>query len=75
MGYSRPKCPSCYSDTTISYCKNGYAIRMFTATISGEVFPFNKDIRGFDVICTQESFDAKAFLTNVTFENYKYTNT
>lgn len=35
MGYSRPTCASCYSDTTISYCKSGYAIRMFTVTISG----------------------------------------
>lgn len=34
-GYSRPGCSSCYSDTAISYCKNGYAIRMFSATIGG----------------------------------------
>ena len=26
---------------------------------------------GFDVICKQETYDAKAFLDNVVFENYK----
>jgi hypothetical protein len=35
MGYSRPNCPSCYSDTTNSYCQNGYAVRMFAATLTG----------------------------------------
>ena len=35
MGYSRPTCTSCYSDTTISFCKSGYAVRMFTATLTG----------------------------------------
>jgi hypothetical protein len=34
-GYSRPDCTSCYSFNTIKYCRNGYAIRMFAATISG----------------------------------------
>ena len=34
-GFSRPDCPSCYADDKISYCKGGYAIRMFTSTISG----------------------------------------
>jgi hypothetical protein len=67
MGYSRPSCPSCYSSTKLNYCNNGYAIRMFTATLSGEYFPFDKNITTFDVICTQEAFDAKAFLKNVTF--------
>lgn len=28
---------------------------------------------GFDVICRQEVFDSKAFLTNITFENYNIT--
>ena len=34
-GISRPTCTNCYGDTKISYCQGGYAIRMFTATISG----------------------------------------
>lgn len=68
MGYSRPNCSTCYSRSTISFCNNGYAIRMFTATLTGELMPFDKNnITSFDVICTQESFDAKAFLSNVTF--------
>ena len=47
---------------------------MFTATISGETFPLKKKPIGHDVICTQQSFDFKAFLDNVTFENYRHTN-
>jgi hypothetical protein len=43
---------------------------MFTATISGENFPLIKKNTGFDVICTQQSFDMKSFFNNVTFENY-----
>jgi hypothetical protein len=35
MGYSRPNCPSCYTSTKLSYCNDGYAVRMFTATLSG----------------------------------------
>ncbi len=34
-GFSRPDCASCYADDKISYCKGGYAIRMFTSTITG----------------------------------------
>lgn len=66
-GISRPTCTSCYSSTKLGYCAGGYAIRMFTATISGETFPLKKHPTGHDVICTQQSFDFKAFLHNVTF--------
>ena len=48
---------------------------MLTATITGETFPLKKKPTGHDVICTQQSFDFKAFLNNVTFENYLYNNT
>ena len=34
-GISRPDCPDCYGNTKLSYCNNGYAVRMFTSTISG----------------------------------------
>ncbi len=34
-GISRPTCTSCYGDSKINYCNGGYAIRMFTSTISG----------------------------------------
>ncbi len=74
-GISRPTCTNCYGDSKISYCKGGYAVRMFTATISGQSFPLKKKPTGHDVICTQQAYDFKAFLNNVTFENYLYTNT
>lgn len=47
---------------------------MFSATITGEKFPLIKHATVHDVICTRESFDFKAFLYNVTFENYQYIN-
>ena len=47
---------------------------MFSATITGESFPLVKKITGFDVICTQQSFDFKSYFNNVTFENYVHTN-
>jgi hypothetical protein len=34
-GYSRRDCPNCYSEEKIKYCRNGYAVRMFAATITG----------------------------------------
>ena len=34
-GFSRPDCENCYGNTKINYCRNGYAIRMFTSTITG----------------------------------------
>lgn len=34
-GISRPDCSTCYSASTIRYCNGGYAVRMFTATITG----------------------------------------
>ena len=70
----RPNCPTCYSPEKISYCAGGYAVRMFVATISGENFPLIKKATGHDVICTRESFDFKAFVEDVTFENYLYEN-
>jgi hypothetical protein len=71
-GYSRPNCSSCYTDITIANCKNGYAIRMFTVTISGEVYPLatSTDIFSYDAIQSRQGQDSKAFFENVTFENY-----
>ena len=42
---------------------------MLAVTVNGESMP-DKFGTGFDVICKQETFDAKAFLTNVKFKNY-----
>ena len=47
---------------------------MFTATITGEVFPLVKKPTGHDVICTRQAYDFKAFIEDVVFENYLYTN-
>jgi len=46
------------------------AIRMLAVTVNGESYPkgFGPD---FDVICKEEVLDAKAYLTNVIFENYR----
>jgi hypothetical protein len=34
-GYSRPNCPTCYSNITNSFCKNAFAIRMAATTVGG----------------------------------------
>ena len=52
-GISRMDCPECYSASKIKYCSGGYAVRMFTATITGESFPLVKRPTGHDVICTR----------------------
>jgi hypothetical protein len=31
-GFSRPLCKTCYSDKAITYCKNAFAVRMFSVT-------------------------------------------
>ena len=73
-GISRIDCPSCYGSDKISYCSSGYAVRMLAVTLTGEVFPLKKKPTGHDVICTREAYDFKAFVQNVTFENYFYEN-
>ena len=65
---SRPTCSECYGPTAID-CSSNFAIRMLAVTVNGEMFP-EKSGPGFDVICKAEVFDAKAFFTNVTFENF-----
>ena len=75
-GFSRPNCDYCYGMGTskISYCSRGYAIRMLAVTVTGEQFPLGKPPLVNDVICTMQVFDMKAFLNNVTFENYLHQN-
>eukprot|EP00178_Gracilaria_changii_P001733 TRINITY_DN12424_c0_g1_i1.p1 TRINITY_DN12424_c0_g1~~TRINITY_DN12424_c0_g1_i1.p1 ORF type:complete len:205 (-),score=7.55 TRINITY_DN12424_c0_g1_i1:995-1609(-) len=48
---------------------------MLAVTVNGESMP-KKFGAGFDVICKQETYDSKAFLNNVTFDNFRlsYTN-
>ena len=44
---------------------------MLAVTINGEALP-DKFGTGYDVICKEEQSDAKAFITNVTFENFNH---
>ena len=43
---------------------------MLAVTVNGESMP-DKFGAGFDVICKQETYDSKAFVDNVIFENYR----
>lgn len=70
---SRPKCNYCYGAGATD-CQNNLALRMMVTTINGETMP-DKFGTGFDTICRQEAFDSKAFLINVTFDNYRVTYT
>lgn len=66
---SRPNCTICYGANRID-CSSNHAVRMLAVTINGETYP-KSFTSGFDVICKQETFDSKAFLTNVIFDSYK----
>ena len=66
---SRPDCPDCYGSGKID-CTDNQAVRMLAVTINGEAMP-TKFGTGFDVICKQETYDAKAFVDNVEFVNYR----
>ena len=65
---SRPDCPNCYGPGKIM-CDGNSGIRMLAVTVNGESMP-DKFGAGYDVICKEEQFDAKAYLTNITFENF-----
>ena len=66
---SRPDCTECYEPEATD-CSSNFAVRMLAVTVNGESLP-DKFGTGFDVICKQETYDSKAFLSNVTFHNYK----
>lgn len=69
--FVRPACPSCYSAATSAYCRNSHAVRMLSVTITGESFPLIRITpTGFDVICTKEIPDARAYFTDSRFEDY-----
>jgi hypothetical protein len=70
---SRPNCNYCYG-TGATDCSGNYALRMMATTVNGETMP-DKFGTNFDVICRQEAYDSKAFLINVTFDNYRQTYT
>jgi hypothetical protein len=62
---SRPDCAECYGAGKIE-CTQNQAIRMLAVTINGEMMP-GKFGSSFDVICKEEAFDSRAYLTNITF--------
>ena len=65
---SRPECSECYGSGAID-CTDNQAVRMLAVTVNGEALP-DKFGTGYDVICKEETFDCKAFLNGITFENY-----
>ncbi len=47
---------------------------MLAVTVAGESFPLKKHpVGGFDVICNPEVFDARAYMYNMVFDNFKTT--
>jgi len=68
---SRPNCDYCYGVSAIP-CANQEALRLLAITINGETLP-DKFGTGYDVICRTETFDAKAFLRDIKFKNYRET--
>lgn len=64
---SRPSCPTCYGPSKLRYCSGAQGVRMFSTTVSGELFPLSKKAISFDVICNRQAFDSKAFFDTVTF--------
>lgn len=62
---SRPSCTYCYGDAAIP-CSSSIGLRMLTVSANGESLP-NKFGPGFDVICKQELYESKVYMTNVTF--------
>ena len=68
---SRPNCTICYGAGKID-CSGNEAVRMLAVTINGESYP-KSFTSAYDGLCKQETFDSKAFLTNVVFDNYRQT--
>ena len=69
---ARPTCSDCYSGSLGNRCSEGQGVRLFSASANGEVMP-KKFGGGFDVICKQEVFSTKAYLYDVTFDNFRHT--
>ncbi len=72
---SRPDCDYCYGSTALR-CSDNVGVRAFSASANGELMP-KKFGPGYDVICKQQLYQAKAYLTNVTFDAFRqsYTST
>jgi len=70
---SRPTCAECYGSGA-TRCTDSHGMRMFVPSANGETLP-GKFGGGFDVICKEPVYDAKSFLINVTFDNFRKTYT
>lgn len=68
---SRPECADCYGSGKID-CSNTIGMRLLTVSANGETLP-KKFGTGFDVICKQELYESKVYMTNVTFANFNQT--
>lgn len=68
---SRPECADCYGSGKID-CSDNIGMRLLTVSANGESLP-KKFGPGFDVICKQELYESKVYMTNVTFENFNQT--
>lgn len=68
---SRPDCAECYGDNAIA-CTNSIGLRLLSASANGEILPA-KFGPGFDVICKQELYENKVYMTNVTFDHFNKT--
>ena len=71
---ARPSCSDCYTSDTSkkqgNRCSGSHGVRLFSASANGEVMP-KKSGSGFDVICKQEVFSARAYLNDVTFDGFR----
>lgn len=68
IGVTRPDCADCYN-TGMDNC-NGSGVQMLVVTRGGENFPWKKHPYVFDVVCNEEVFDARMYVSDVTFENF-----
>ena len=71
---ARPSCTYCYGDLATD-CIDNEGVRMMVSTVDGQwITPadFNYDTN-FDRIVKPAALDSKAFLTNVTFDNFRRT--
>lgn len=66
---SRPDCTKCYEEGATT-CTDLKGIQLLTVGSNSESLP-DKFGLGFDVICKAETIDAKAFLYNIEFAQFK----
>ena len=66
----RPDCADCYPDT--SSCSFMKALKIPVVNMHGSALPVSKSSPAdFVVICTETSFESRAYLRNIKFVNYQ----